>query len=350
MKHTQLLGKRFVIIVVVALICLGSLPALAQGGVIVVANNNLSLRAGPSSSHERFATVPYQTQLDALMISTDRNWVAVTYNGQRGWLSLAYTGVVSGSLGALNASDQVFARGGGEVTSSVMISPTVNLRYRTEPTLDVRPSGAIPYTETVPALGLSEDGLFVMVSYLGQNVWVYREYVVEVSGSLDSLVPGAAAGEAGPSLGELNAAVQAGLAGVCGGVGIAEAAEYTGGPGIHPTVLLNDAGTRHSWSGQMGGWGPTNLAETQLVLCVSEQREVQIEECQYNGPNIFRFRYFVEVRLHVAQTGQVLASTQLWGSEPRNCRQSEPWSLVRLAGGGVSFSTLQTWMQPYIAP
>lgn len=350
MNLSQLTAKRVVIVIVVMLICLGSLPALAQGGVVVVANNNLSLRAGPGASYERFGTVPYQTQLDALMISTDRNWVAVQYNGQRGWLSLAYTGVVSGSLGSLNASDQVFTRGGGEVTSSVMVSPTVNLRYRTEPTLDVRPAGAIPYSERVPALGLSEDGLFVLVNYLGQNVWVYREYVTEVSGSLDSLVPGAAAGEAGPSLSELNAAVQAGLAGVCGGVGIPEAAEYVGGPGIHPTVLLNDAGQQHSWSGRMGGWGPTNLADTQLVLCVTEQREVQIEECYYNGPNIFRYRYYMDVRLHVARTGQVLASTQIWGTEPRHCRPTEPWSLVRLPGGAVPFSDLQAWMQPFVAP
>ena len=348
------LARRLVIVLLLAAALLGaSLPALAQGGVTVVANANLNLRAAPNSDSEVLGRVPYQTQLEATAISSDRNWVAVTYNGQGGWLSLAYTGVVSGSLGALNVSDQTFTRGGGGgVTSSVTVSPTVNLRYRTEPSLDVRPAGAIPYSAVVPALGLSEDSLFVLVNYQGQNVWVYREYVQEVTGSLGSFVPGVigAAAPAGPSPAELNAAVQGGLAGVCAGVGIPQAAEYIPGPGVHPTVLLNQAGARHSWSGNMGAWGPANPADTQLVLCVSEQRENQIEECLYNGPSIFRYVYTVDVQLHSARTGQTVGATTLVGSFPRECRQTEPWSLVRLAGTAVSFSQLQQWMRPYVAP
>lgn len=201
-----------------------ALPAFAQGSVTVVANANLNLRASPDSSSQRFATVPYQTELTANYISSDRNWVAVVYNGQAGWISLAYTGVVSGSLGSLPVSDQTFTVGGGQaVTSNVIVAMAVNLRYRTEPNLDLRPAGAIPYQTQVPALGLSADGLFVLVHYNGQNVWVYREYVVEVAGSLDSFVPGA----------------------VPVGAGAAPASNLT--PGSMVTGVLNAEQPRHDY-------------------------------------------------------------------------------------------------------
>ena len=117
---------RHQIIVAVLLIALllAAFPAVAQGGVTVVANANLNLRASASSGSAVLGTVPYQTQLQATAISGDRLWVAVVYNGQGGWLSLSYTGVVEGSLGALSVSNQTFtAGGGGQVTSSVMVSP-----------------------------------------------------------------------------------------------------------------------------------------------------------------------------------------------------------------------------------
>ncbi len=185
--------RRLLGVMLLAGLLTAALPVGAQGGVQVVTNANLSLRASASSTSARLGTVPYQTEMTATAISPDRNWVAVVYNGQGGWLSLTYTGVLSGSLGSLNESTQTFTTGGsGAVTSSVMVTPTINLRYRTDPDLDVRPSGAIPYNEPVPALGVSQDELFVLVNYLGQNVWVYREYVVTVTGSLDSFTPGAA--------------------------------------------------------------------------------------------------------------------------------------------------------------
>lgn len=185
--HVIVVGLLLMVILTLAL------PSFAQGDVTVIANANLSLRASPDRNFTRLGTVPYNTELAASAISTDRNWVAVVYNGQGGWMSLAYTGVVRGSLGALNVSTQTFTAGGsGVVASSVVVAPTINLRYRTNPTLDERPMGAIPNQTQVPALALSSDGLFVLVNYNGQNVWVYRQYVQEVSGSLSSFVPGAA--------------------------------------------------------------------------------------------------------------------------------------------------------------
>lgn len=335
-----MLKRKILVVSLLAIVILLTAGVVLAQGVRVVANDNLSLRSGPASSSNRLATVPYQTEMDAFAISTDRNWVAVTVNGQRGWLSLSYTGVLEGSLGALNVSDQTFTGNEVPVTSSVMVSPTVNLRYRDQPTLDVRPLGAIPYTSTVPALGLSQDATFVMVSYNGQNVWVYREYVQATEGSLDSLVPGAAPISVG----------MADFAGVCGGAGVPDAAPYAGGPGPHPVLVMDEAANIHDWNSAMAGQTTANPAEVQLVACVSEESERLIEECPYDGPNIFRYVYERRVNLYNAQTGQRIANTTLTGADPRNCLDTEPWDLVRLAGPSVDLVQLRDWLAWYVNP
>lgn len=334
----------FLLLVMALVMALASaLPTLAQGGVTVVANANLNLRASPNSGAAVLATVPWETELPATALSEDRNWVAVLYGAQGGWLSLTYTGVVSGSLGSLPISNQVFTAGGsGQVTSSVVVEMTINLRYRFQPTLDVQPAGAIPYQTQVPALGLSGDGLFVLVHYNGQDVWVYRQYVVEVVGSLNSFVPGAA-----PSA----STVATDLLEVCAGGSAPDAAPYAGGPGLHPVMALSTAtNSLHSWNNQLGAWTSANPTEIQLVACIGQETRVEIEECYYNGPNIHRYVFRVPVQLRAATTGQVIASTTLEGTPPRNCRQTEPYYLVTLEGQHVSYTDFSNWARGYVNP
>ncbi len=130
MANHRLNIRVWIALLLLAALFVSGLPTFAQGGVIVVANNNLALRASADRNSTQLGTVPYGTQLTATAISPDRNWVAVAFNGQGGWISLAYTGVVSGSLGTLNVSSQTFtASSTGAVTSSVVVRATINLRY-----------------------------------------------------------------------------------------------------------------------------------------------------------------------------------------------------------------------------
>jgi uncharacterized protein YraI len=169
-------GIMLVIALFLVTIFASALPATAQGGVTVQPGYNLAVRAQPNRNSTQLGTVPFGTELPATAISPDRNWVAVNYNGQGGWLTLQYTAVLEGSLGSLPVSNQTFTAGGTQgVTSPVNVRMLINLRYRDQPTLDVRPAGAIPYLTEVPALAVSGDSLFVLVNYLGQNVWVYRQ-------------------------------------------------------------------------------------------------------------------------------------------------------------------------------
>ena len=73
---------------------------------------NLALRAQADRSSASLGTIPFDTLVAATALSTDRNWVAVNYNGQGGWISLQYTAVESGRLGDLPVSNQTFTLGG----------------------------------------------------------------------------------------------------------------------------------------------------------------------------------------------------------------------------------------------
>jgi len=144
------------------------------------------------------------------------------------------------------------------------------------------------------------------------------------------------------------AEMRSAFAGVCAGQGASRAAAYEGG-GVHPIVLLASNGESHTWSNDLPGeWIPGSAEEAQLVACVEEEVESSIEVCQYNGPDITRYRYEVRVRLVEARTGVQVASTRLQGSEPRECQSTEDYDLTRLAGDHVSFSAAADWLRAHV--
>jgi len=144
------------------------------------------------------------------------------------------------------------------------------------------------------------------------------------------------------------AAVQSDLSGACSGQGVPEAAAYSGG-GVHPVVLLASSGESHAWSDDLPEeWYPGAVEAAQLVACVGEEDEREIEVCLYNGPSITRFQYQVSLRLVEARTGAQVASTVLEGSMPRECRQSEDYDLTRLEGNHVAVAAARDWMRAYV--
>jgi hypothetical protein len=94
-------------------------------------------------------------------------------------------------------------------------------------------------------------------------------------------------------------------------------------------------------------WEPLGVAFTELVACVGEEEETRIELCLYNGPNIERFVYQRTVRARSALTGRVVATSTIRGEPPRECRYSEPWSLVRLEGTHPGAAEVTSWLAGY---
>ena len=131
---------------------------------------------------------------------------------------------------------------------------------------------------------------------------------------------------------------------VVNGKGYPLANEYLGSE--HPVILLGPSGNEHEWSDELPmEWLPRSAEETQLVVCVGEEEKRKIETCYYDGPDIKRYQYRLEINLIEAKTGYTIARTTLSGSMPRKCENEEPYSLTELRGTHVSFDQVQEWLQ-----
>lgn len=61
-----------------------------QPGYTVTPDNNLNMRAGPSTDYDVLGKVPAATAVTALGTNEDGSWVVVNYNGIYGWLKTEY--------------------------------------------------------------------------------------------------------------------------------------------------------------------------------------------------------------------------------------------------------------------
>lgn len=142
--------------------------------------------------------------------------------------------------------------------------------------------------------------------------------------------------------------IQQASKGVCGGETYPAAAAYSG-VGLHPLVVSLADGERHSWNNDLPeAWFPAIAEQTQLVACVGEPAEVRVELCEYDGPDITRYRYDTRVWILEAKTGRVVAEQTFHGSEPRACGYSEDYDLTEIHGIEVGYSDVESWLKQYI--
>jgi len=134
---------------------------------------------------------------------------------------------------------------------------------------------------------------------------------------------------------------------ICEGLGIPQSADYQGNE--HPVVLLDSTGNEHDWSDELPiEWLPVVVEETQLVVCVGEEKERKIQNCKYMGPDIERYQYNLHIQLREAKTGNIVAATTLYGSPPRYCESEEDYWLTRLEGSHVSLDQVEEWLRGYV--
>jgi hypothetical protein len=144
------------------------------------------------------------------------------------------------------------------------------------------------------------------------------------------------------------ATIQADLGVACTGKGVATTANYDSETGHHTVMLFNSSGKFHEWSNNLPGeWLPSDTASTELVACIDNAVKVAYGIlCQYSGgPPIVRAQYQQEIRLVIAQTGQVLASETLAGSPPPQCPQTAPVNKTTLEGDAIKVEQVIDWIQ-----
>jgi len=328
----------------------GGIAVEAPAGGITGSNPNpLNVRSGPGTSYSALGQLPPGSTiaLNGRWGSSSPLWVRFDYNGQPGWAA-SWLLTITGDVMALPDVQ------GGEPTQpaqpptppppagAVSGANTSVLNVRSGPGTAYGILGQLPAGSTVVfnARWGSGSNAWLRFDFNGQPGWV-QAWMLRITGSVNTLPDMQA---------EYRAAEQA-VRQICQtGQGVPLAAVYAGGPGVHPTLLLNPNGTNHTWAGSAWSWRPSTTLATQLVACVEPQQENVIEVCHYNGPDITRYQYSVAVRLFAVQSGQQIATTTLWGAPPRECRQQEPWSLVRLAGQPVAANQLIDWLRPFSEP
>jgi hypothetical protein len=154
------------------------------------------------------------------------------------------------------------------------------------------------------------------------------------------------------------------LQALCSGQGgaVAGAGTYAPGAGIHPVMVFRTLnGTNHNRDTRVGtgDWSPQSLPEAQLVAC-TEDTWVTVESCPYtsktsgNTSTLIRLQNQVKIRLFSAQSGKVVATDTLLGTDPRECMDTETFTAgstsMSVSGEAVTPSDIQGWLKTYVAP
>jgi uncharacterized protein YjbI with pentapeptide repeats len=147
---------------------------------------------------------------------------------------------------------------------------------------------------------------------------------------------------------ELRPDILAALAAACRGGGVPEAATYPQGQ-FHPMVILTDTGqvgTETDRAFDMG-WEPMALRFAQLVACVEEQENTELEHCPYTLQggggiaSITRIRHSRGIRVVEAATGKVVLDRDFEGSDPDSCPLFHTFSSfdqnVTFEGSSIAF-------------
>jgi len=129
---------------------------------------------------------------------------------------------------------------------------------------------------------------------------------------------------------------------VCNGEGLDDVATYPSGNNVHPVVICGlELDTPVEWK-------PPSNSKLELVACISKNNAV-VQLCNYtNGGTFTRYKRRCSIDLRSAKTGELVASTILWGGEPSACPQTltgmSSWSY----GSGISNDRIIKWLATYI--
>jgi hypothetical protein len=150
---------------------------------------------------------------------------------------------------------------------------------------------------------------------------------------------------------------------ICQGAPLSDASSYTQASGTHSLVVLElesdgDYGfgffNGSSYS-LPDGWRARYVEDLELVVCVDQEEDALVEECQYTFEDgsgtatLSRYSTQVTFRLLEAQTGQEVAADTLVGM-PGECQDTEEF-LEDTTGAsmyGDVYEELEDWLRSYV--
>jgi hypothetical protein len=137
----------------------------------------------------------------------------------------------------------------------------------------------------------------------------------------------------------------------CEGIGVPEAASYTGGAGIHKVVMVDSDGDSIWYTLPPLDWQPDSVANTELVVCVGATKCERVGWCRYvNGPLLEKNRCHRWIRLVSARTGELVSAQGFYGDKP-SCPGSVSASRTSsVSGGDVDRGDVMDWLTPFVEP
>jgi len=152
--------------------------------------------------------------------------------------------------------------------------------------------------------------------------------------------------------------ILAALGTACGGGTVPEASTYPQGD-FHTMVILDERGQVGADTDQaLGlGWEPMAVRFAQLVACVSEEEDVQVEHCPYTlegggAASITRVRHQRDIRVVEASAGRMVFDRTLEGSNPQECPLFHSFSNLNqnemLEGSGIEFNKVRDELSRFV--
>jgi hypothetical protein len=135
------------------------------------------------------------------------------------------------------------------------------------------------------------------------------------------------------------------MAPVCTGHGVAAAGRLiTDGHALNHVVLLDAGGQPFEWTTGMTPqeWTPVSAADTELVACVGERQDVEIQVCPYYGGDITRYRSSWPLTVRESATGTIVEQFDI-SVDARYCKATEVIEIGQLTGH-VSTDVLSSYL------
>jgi len=142
------------------------------------------------------------------------------------------------------------------------------------------------------------------------------------------------------------------MAPVASGEGVPDAGVYNpDDSGHHRLVLLHDSGEPHEWNEFLpADRVPSSVSETELVILLGEEREVELDTRSYiGGPPITRYAFEIDVEIREARNARSLWAGSLRGYVPPFPERA-PVQQTRLEGNHVSYHDLESVLLCRVAP
>ena len=131
---------------------------------------NVNMRKGASTNYAKIMIVPAQTKITPIELSSDGNWVKITYKNQIGWISAQYIKTVSTTPTPTPTEPN-------KVEVGKKYKTTEYVRARRGPGTSYEVVTVLPKGTQVVPVEILKSGYWAMFKYNNQYVYVCTEYL-----------------------------------------------------------------------------------------------------------------------------------------------------------------------------